>query len=462
LKNIFTDDMIETLITFTREGKSTSQIVASFNKKFGTHYKRRSITDKLYVMRKSNHGNNDSVNTESQQGLMPVVMDELSDEDIKKLANGEQKEVQTTFDVREDSLVHHVIRKPLTPAQKVSKDTVLTALGFDPNNTELKQFRESFWQSYTKSQGIINLSSIKYSVNMNKGFSYTMDELTNFIQNIKSNTKAFKSIDINCKSQKKGNMLLIPVADLHYGLYSTRSATSGDYNMEIAEERFFKVINESVSNAKKLAGINKIVLVLGNDFFNADTLSGTTVKGTPQDQENGGLKDIYHRGVNMVIKGIEMLAKEAPVTVMSVLSNHDEFSAWAMMVTLDKVYTDKDFGKNKSVEVIYGETPRTYLTYGNSLLGFTHHANLKDVLPIVSTEQSKQWGVAKHKFFFMAHYHHELDVEDKFGLVIHRLPTISGKSKWANGMGYIGSEEKNKSYLFSEDDGMIASFYVHS
>lgn len=443
--------MIQKMVTWRANGKSVAEIADLLNEEYGTRFVNRSISDKIYQMRKAGDGRIGTLVDAQQPGM--TVKENLTPTDIDALAKGGEREIQTAYDAKDDTFVHQVVRKPLTKEQKSSKDAVLRALGFDPKITELKQFSESFWQSYTKAQGTVDLSSIRYAVSYKNGFEYSSDEMLAYIDKIKSRRQPIRSIKAPVTD---GAMLLIPLADIHYGLQSTKSATSGDYDLEIAERRVWKSVEDPLAFTKGVK-LGQITLVLGNDFFNADTLGGTTVKGTPQDQVGTGLKDIYHRGVTLIVDVINTLAKVAPVTVMSVLSNHDEFGTWAMMVTLEKLY-----GKDPKVKVLFDEAPRTYMRFGTSLLGFTHHVNAKDAHPVMSSEVPEDWGKSKHKYFFMAHYHKEMDIDDKFGLVIHRLPTISGKSKWSVGQGYVGTEEVNKAYLFTLTDGMVAAFYAHA
>ena len=462
MKNLFNDKIKKELMDLKEQGLSYSDISDRILSKFGIDFSSKQLANKVYTETKKGIVYSDievDADIESIKINRPSSSGALSDEEAKCINDGYKvKEIKNSIDSNGNS-VHNIIRRPLTSEEKSSKENVLIALGFNPKNTELTSFDESFWDQNTKAYGVIQLSSIKYSVKYKSGFAYGSDDLHKFINSVKSNKSLYKSIQVQKNIDNSDKLLLIPIADLHYGLYSTVSATSNKYSMDISEDRFFKIIDESIERCKKET-LSKIVLVLGNDFFNADTLSGTTVKGTPQDQENGGLKKIYERGVSMVIKGIEKLSAVAPVLVMSVLSNHDEFSAWAMMVTLDKLYNDRDWKSSNRVEVIYGETPRTYLTYGSNLLGFSHHADVKDVYHFMSIENSDGWSRAKNKYFFLAHYHKEITVEDKFGLCVFRLPTISGKSKWSIGQGYVGTVETNKSFLFSPITGIESIFYI--
>ena len=202
------------------------------------------------------------------------------------------------------------------------------------------------------------------------------------------------------------------------------------------------------------------MFVLGNDFFNSDTVQGTTVKGTPQDQENAETKGLFTPAFNLVVDAINELARYAPVTVLSVSSNHDELSTYHLMEGLRQLYSRWTPQKGHEVTVEFNTYPRTYHEFGTTLVGFAHDYKQRDVIGLMASEVPELWGRAKHKYFFLAHLHKEVTVEDLYGLGIHRLPTISGKSKWTVSQGYVGTVEQNKVYLFDDENGMIGEWYV--
>ena len=73
------------------------------------------------------------------------------------------------------------------------------------------------------------------------------------------------------------NVVELDVVDLHYG------QDSEDYSLDIARDLAIK----SVFNLCQQSAIynpKKILLVLGNDFFNVDNDKNTTHAGTPQQE----------------------------------------------------------------------------------------------------------------------------------------------------------------------------------
>lgn len=60
-------------------------------------------------------------------------------------------------------------------------------------------------------------------------------------------------------------MLLKGLTDLYYGLL-TKDNLSEEYSMEIEKERFIKIITDVVSSNNNDREIEKIVLLIGNDF----------------------------------------------------------------------------------------------------------------------------------------------------------------------------------------------------
>ena len=68
---------------------------------------------------------------------------------------------------------------------------------------------------------------------------------------------------------------------------------------------------------------NKVIFCIGGDMMNADYISGTTTKGTPQSNEMH-LFDAYERLTAMTIKAIDLIKQtcECKVDVIYIAGNH--------------------------------------------------------------------------------------------------------------------------------------------
>ena len=118
--------MIQKIVTWRANGKPVAEIADLLNEEYGTRFVSRNISDKIYQMRKAG---DDRVSATVEPQQVGPSKENLTPGDIDALANGGEREIQTSYDPKDDAFVHHVVRKPLTKEQKSSKDSVLRALG---------------------------------------------------------------------------------------------------------------------------------------------------------------------------------------------------------------------------------------------------------------------------------------------------------------------------------------------
>jgi len=119
-------------------------------------------------------------------------------------------------------------------------------------------------------------------------YSWNEEDAKKVFASLKTDTE--NKVDIKPLQYKQnGKLLALPIADFHLNLLSDKLSTGNDYNMEIAEELFFHVINDVIDRVGNKS-YEKVLFVVGNDFVNADNLSGTTTHGTPQDNSGSWFK----------------------------------------------------------------------------------------------------------------------------------------------------------------------------
>lgn len=220
--------------------------------------------------------------------------------------------------------------KLLQMSEEECKDVrfLLEAHGYDVQAWELVSARNNIWNVYSKQDGVQTLYSSKIVVKPVSEYVWNAEDIKKLFNNLHTFTD--RRIDIKpLQYEKNGKALVIPIADLHYGLVADKFSTGNDYNVEIAERSFYVVLQDVID---RIAGkrFEKVVFVIGNDFINADNLNNTTTKGTPQDVGNIWFK-IVQDATQMIIKGIDMLTRIAPVDVVYVPSNHDLHTMFGIM-----------------------------------------------------------------------------------------------------------------------------------
>jgi len=321
--------------------------------------------------------------------------------------------------------------------------------GYDPLQWELTSSKNSFWDVQKKGGEIKKLYSSKILVKP-KANGINLDKVKEWYDSFES-----KKVGAYQYTGKEGgnNCLVLPIADLHYGLLCSAFICGSDYDKKIAEENFYKIINETCERIKD-RNISKIMFVLGNDMFNADNIAGTTFKGTPQSND-GHLFEAFIQLSEIVINAIETLSDtlKIKVEVVFVPSNHDKTISFNFIYNLNTY-----FRNNENVDVDYSPLPRKYYKFGNTLFMLTHDIKLSDVAATFLDEASGMLDGIEYFDCLVAHLHSETVRQDK-NLTIRRLPTTSPSSTWANDSNY-SSKQVHLSMIYNDKNNITDCMYI--
>ena len=335
----------------------------------------------------------------------------------------------------------------LKDGEDLTPEKVLEAHGMDKSKWEIISCKSNFYQQQKKGGDILNLYQSKITAKP------VVHQLT--IEDVIDNFKDLQNTFVPRKEGKPNKhahyLYEINIADLHLGKFCTEEETGEFLNSDLAEKRFFELIDKEVDNIKQYGDfIEKILFVWTNDFFNSDGISGSTTGGTPQDTDMKWQK-LYLRGVNMLIKAIDILSQYAPVKTFYIASNHSRQVDYYAICTLNAWFRNYN-----NVEIDLDPAPRYYERYGVNLIGFAHSyyekkANLPHLMQI---ERAKDWGETTYREYHLAHYHSE-KVEEKGGIIFRWLPSITGTDTWSNDCGYIGAVKRSYSFVYDKEKGLI-------
>ena len=299
-------------------------------------------------------------------------------------------------------------------------DYILKVHGYDSNSWELTSAKQTIWNSNLDSE----LYSSKITVKPRVGFNWSEDNIKNIFEKLQKHTEFNVSdymtiVGANEKLPIQDKMLLIGIADLHYGLLA-KDNLSEEYNMKIAKERLNNIISDVIKRKSNDKSIEKVVLLIGNDFLSADNVQGTTSRHfTQQDQETNWY-EIIESATEMLIEEIDKLRFFFPsVEVVNVKGNHDEMSTFGIMQTLNAYYRG-----HKAITINTGCKFRQYIRYGTSLIGLSHNERVQDVSKIMAAETGTDWGECRYKCFLMGHLHSRKELGDDYGVDIYRLPSV--------------------------------------
>lgn len=250
----------------------------------------------------------------------------------------------------------------------------------------------------------------------------------------------------------KDVMVEINIPDLHLGRSAWEEETGNEYNVEIAAEEWLKA-HEYFYSLYEDIDIDTVVLLVGSDFFNVDSLQNTTTRGTPQN-EDGSYMRSFNIGLEACVQAINLWRTLARVRVVIVPGNHDTQRAFYLGSNLKAWYR-----RDKDVDIDNSPTPRKYVVFGRNLIGFTHgkkdHKRLptifqKEMRPVLSQCDIVEWHIG--------HIHQERLIESHGNCTIRTVPALAYESDWEKAAGY-SSMRQAFSFLWDKDKGLLEIKY---
>jgi hypothetical protein len=249
----------------------------------------------------------------------------------------------------------------------------------------------------------------------------------------------------------------IAMPDIHFGRLTWHEESGEDFDIKIAEHVVRTAIQKLLQYSQSF-GVERILLPIGNDFFNVNSKTNTTVRGTPQ-QEDTRWQKTFRAGRVLATEMIDACAAIAPTDVLIIPGNHDEEKIFYLGDALTCWYHNND-----NVSIDNCAASRKYYAYGKVLLGFTHgDAETAKKLPnLMQFEQPKMWGESLYREWHTGDKHHKMDyvleVDEQVGMVVRILRSLVAADAWSFGKGFVGSQRAAEAFLWHPDNGLIAQF----
>jgi hypothetical protein len=323
---------------------------------------------------------------------------------------------------------------------------LLMAHGFTVRDWILVSARNNIWNTYSKKDGINTLYSSKIIVKP-RVEDITLEELEkHFIEF----SKMYKKPQIIKKTITGNKMFEIALFDIHLGKLGWHGETDENYDHKIAEERFMNVIFDFYNRVKNIQ-IEKIVLPIGNDFFNFSTIDGATINGTRQDNDLRWQK-LFLCGTELLIKAIDVLLEIAPLEIFYVPGNHDKTTSYYAINYLYAWYRNND-------NILIDKSPKTrkYIQYGKNLIGYSHGDMEKQrIKGIMQIEAPEAWGESRFREWHLGHLHNEqTQTTEERGIIIRNISSITGSDAWHYENGYVGSIKKAVGFIWDKNYGLL-------
>ena len=244
-------------------------------------------------------------------------------------------------------------------------------------------------------------------------------------------------------------MSVIPITDMHIGMYAWGKEVGEDYDTEKAVKALTASIDYLVGMAPP--SDRCVILQLG-DFFHADNLEGVTNRSKNVLDMDTRMPRVIDAGMVALHYCVEKaLERHKHVTLVNVAGNHDEILGHALRSAFKMLYKDEP-----RVEVLDSPSSRQYIKFGKVLIGAVHGHQTKDRdLPgIMATERAEDWGQTKHRVFFRGHHHHGNRVEYN-GCIVEQLRSGGANDAYAVEHGFLSGRDL-KCIVYDPDCGELS------
>jgi hypothetical protein len=332
----------------------------------------------------------------------------------------------------------------LSDEEKKSPDYVLEAHGFDPNLWVITNAINNYWGSpRPKDAGTRTLYQSKISIKPKSDKKeITQEDVSAWFSEIGMIKKLTHNGIIQKKQNGLGKMLLIPLADFHFG-NKNPSSHMNDILAFVME----KFETESYDD---------IYIVNMGDILHVDGYSGQTTAGT-QVGARGAYYDIWNEAVSSIIELIGSLKKLAPVHFSSICGNHDRVSSFTVANAV-ALYFNNDM--DVSFDVSFEE--RKYFTYGSSVLGFLHgDIPAKNVSTLIQREAREMYGNSEYAYLFLGHLHH-ISVKDNDGVIVYQLPSPTPTDEWHEQQAYTGTWKGTQCFVIDSGYGVQEIWHIQA
>lgn len=349
----------------------------------------------------------------------------------------------------------------ITPHRIKTKEDAMKYGEIDPNEWAIKELKVNSWETVAKNERLeedkngkiwkmktpkhyqLWAVSVKLAPVMPKPYLNAVKALIANVDPIRMaplKRPAYKSDPV---------MMMFGLFDAHFGKRTWAPESGDDQDLKISERVYENAVTDLFARVSHLTP-ELIVWPVGNDFVHVDNSKGETTLGTYVGADTRHPK-IISTAFKSQARGIARAAEVAPVRVLYIPGNHDEETTLYLALYLEAV-----FAGNPRVQVDMAPRSRKYLTYGETILGFTHGDKIKpDKLPGLLLAENRDVLVGtKRSEWFTGHNHRRMKYEDEIqGTVIHSLGALSATDLWHFDRGFVGARRAAEVYVYEKTGG---------
>ena len=256
---------------------------------------------------------------------------------------------------------------------------------------------------------------------------------------------------------QEANMLEVSIPDLHLGMRTNPEDTDGSYDMGTAKFLFMWAIEELLRLTDSYA-VEKILFPMGNDFLHVDNTQNATTAGTFQGAQTD-YHDLFRRGRDLLIEGIDRLKQRTAVHVLAVPGNHDYNASIHMSYVIDAYYNN-----DPNVVVDAGSAPSRYVKFGRNLIGFDHGRFIAPIrlASMMAADKPKEWAECPYRCWHLGDQHRRGYASfAEHGVNIEYLPSLNIDNSWHRKMSYTHHPRSAVAFIYNKQSGEVCRFSVN-
>jgi len=226
-------------------------------------------------------------------------------------------------------------------------------------------------------------------------------------------------------------------------------------------------------------GCERIIGIVGQDFFTGDNLWGDTTRGTRQEMAGTGV-EMLHRGCAMKLRAVELLVGTGlPVELLVVPGNHDMITSelmggllWGYFRSAPTVTVHtalRDLVEGRQVE--QGSALRA-IAYGTTLLASVHGDGIvkpQDLAVTLAHLYPELWGRCRHRIVAHGHFHtakmgplairvqQDDEIREEHGLLRWSMPSLSAMDAWHYRKGYCTNKPAILAPVIDREHGWVGT-----
>jgi len=263
---------------------------------------------------------------------------------------------------------------------------------------------------------------------------------------------------IKYKKEKDGFLFELGLPDMQLGRLVAAEEAGFDLSPEMQIKRADIVVDKLASYCVNF-GVERVLLPVGNDFFDTNTAAMTTAHGTPQ-EDDVRWKRTYKLGCDFIVNTIDKLQQIAKVDILIIPGNHDQDKIWHL-----GEYVSAWYHSSPNVSVDNRPKKRKYYGFYKNLIGLTHGYFEKNnkLDSLMAYEVPELWASSINREWHLGDKHHKVDMklnanEFENGVVVRILRSLATPSVWEFDKGFVGSLKAGEAFFWHKTKGVVAQF----